>query len=159
MPDMNYQTQITFDSHLMLLRYKARDTATQKFQYITHSEYYPPMNQAASELKSSLHIPPGTIPTPVITPEINNKANNSFTMSGMNTERTEETFIRQFTAFLMAEDRTSITEIKLLRKNLAVIYCNTCEDCKRIISKVKDTKFENEKVFFSMFSEEKPKNT
>ena len=31
MPDMNYQTQITFDSHLMLLRYKARDTATQKF--------------------------------------------------------------------------------------------------------------------------------
>ena len=117
------------------------------------------MNQAASELKSSLHIPPGTIPTPVITPEINNKANNSFTMSGMNTERTEETFIRQFTAYLKAEDRTSISEIKLLKKNLVVIYFNTWEDCKRIVSKVKDTKFENEKVFFSMFSEEKPKNT
>ena len=65
-PDMNCQTQITFDSHLMLLRYKARDTHNQKFQYITHSEFYPPMEQASSHLKSSLHIPPGTVPTPVI---------------------------------------------------------------------------------------------
>ena len=140
----------------MLLRYKARDTATQKFQYTTHSEYYPPMSQAASELKSSLHIPPGTIPSPVISPDIRDRVNNSFTMSGMITERTQDTFKRQFKEYGKTGDRSSILELKLLRKNMAVIYCKTWEDCKRIISHAKNTKFENEKVFFSMFSEENP---
>ena len=157
LPETNYQTQISFDSHLMLLRYKARDTATQKFQYTTHSEYYPPMSQAASDLKSSLHIPPGTIPTPVITPDVRDRVNNSFTMSGMTTERTQETFERQFKEYVKTEDRSSIVGVKLLRKNMAVIYCKTWEDCNRIISHARNTKFENEKVFFSMFSEENPK--
>ena len=156
LPDMNYQTQITFDAHMMLLRYKARDTQTQKFQYITHTEFYPPLEQASSELKSSLFIPPGTVPTPVISPAIAQKANNSFVVSGMNTERTEETFVRQFTAYVKPEDRESLVEIKLVRKNTAVIYCKSWEDCKRIIDKCKDTKFENEKIYFSLFSDEKP---
>ena len=156
LPDMNYQTQITFDSHLMLLRYKARDTPTQKFQYITHSEFYPKLEQASSELKSSLYIPPGTIPTPVISPATAQKANNSFVMSGMNIERTEETFVRLFTAYVKPEDRESLVEIKLVRKNTAVICCKSWEDCKRIIDKCKDIKFENEKVYFSLFSDEKP---
>ena len=158
MPDMNYQTQITFDAHLMLLRYKARDTHSQKFQYVTHSEFYPPISQATSDLKSSLQIPPGTIPTPVISPEITSKANNSFMMSGMATERTEDTFKRQFMVHISVEDRASVAEIKLVKKNMAVIYCNSWEECKNIFDKIKDTKFENEKVYFSLFSEDKPKS-
>ena len=115
------------------------------------------MSQAASDLKSSLHIPPGTIPTPVITPDVRDRVNNSFTMSGMTTERTQETFERQFKEYVKTEDRSSIVGVKLLRKNMAVIYCKTWEDCNRIISHARNTKFENEKVFFSMFSEENPK--
>ena len=148
LPEMNYQTQITFDSHLMLLRYKSRDTHNQKYQYITYSEYYPPMNQASSGLKSSLHIPPGTVPTPVISPAAASKAKSSFFMTGMTTERTEETFVRQFTEYMKEEDKTSITEIKLVKKNTAVIYCKSWEDCKRIVEKMRDSKFENEKVIF-----------
>ena len=63
---MQYQTQIIFDGFKMLLRYKKRDSDDEKFNYTIHSEYYPPMSSAASELKSSLQIPAGTIPTPVI---------------------------------------------------------------------------------------------
>ena len=158
MPDMNYQTQITFDSHLMLLRYKSRDTTTQKFHYVTHSEYYPPMSHAASELKSSLQIPSGTVSTPVISPDVVNRANCSFFMTGMSEERTEDTFKRQFMEFLGNEDKDSVTDCKLLKKSTAVIYCRTWEECKKIVVRLKDTKFQNEKVHFSMFSEVKPKN-
>ena len=153
MPDMKYQTQIIFDAHLMLLRYKARDTPNQRFQYITHSEYYPPISQATSDLKSSLHVPVGTIPTPVISPDILSKANNSFMMSGMTMDRTEEMFVRQFRAHIKDEENTHVTDIKLIKKNMAVIYCNSLEACKRVIESFKDSKFENEKVYFSMFSD------
>ena len=159
LPEMNYQTQITFDSHLMLLRYKARDTPNQKFQYITHSEYYPPMSQASSGLKSSLHIPPGTVPTPVISAATTSKANNSFIMTGMISERTEDMFVRQFTAHVKEEDRASILEIKLLKRNTAVIYCKSWDDCKRIVNGIKEAKFENEKVYYSLFAEEKPNDS
>ena len=75
----------------------------------------------------------------------------------MVTERTEDTFKRQFMAHISTEDRASVAEIKLVKKNMAVIYCNSWEECKRILDKIKDTKFENEKVYFSLFSEDKPK--
>ena len=72
-------------------------------------------------------------------------------------ERTEEMFVRQFTAYLNQEDRDSLSEMKLLRKNTAVIYCKSWEDCNRIVNRYRDTKFENEKVYFLIFSSEKPK--
>ena len=156
MPDMNYQTQIVFDSHLMILRYKSKDTVNQKFNYTIHSQYYPPMDQAGQDLKSSLKIPQGTISTPVISPATANKANNSFFMTGMSTERTEETFTRQFMQFIRAGDKEKVTEVKLIRSNTAVIYCKTWEDCKSLVDNLKNSKFENENVYFSLFSEENP---
>ena len=157
MPGMNYQTQIIFDSYLMILRYKSKDTPDQKFNYTIHSQYYPPMEQAGQDLKSSLKIPPGTISTPVISPEMQQKANHSFLMMGMSSDRTEDTFRRQFMDFIKIEDKEKVTEVKLLRKNTAVIYCKTWEDCKAIVDNRKNVNFENEKISFSLFSDEKPK--
>ena len=156
MPEMNYQTQIIFDSHLMLLRYKSKDTTTQKFNYTIHSQYYPPMNQAGQDLKSSLKIPHGTIATPVISSATLDKAVNSFFMTGMSKENTQETFMRKFMEFIKTDDKEKVIEAKLLRNNTAVIYCKTWEDCKKMVEGLKTPKFENENVFFSLFSEEKP---
>ena len=156
MPEMNYQTQIVFDSHLMLLRYKSKDTTNQKFNYTIHSQYYPPMNQAGQDLKSSLKIPHGTISTPVISADVLEKAENSFFMTGMSTERTEETFKRQFMQLLKTEDKEKVIEVKLLRTNTAVIYCRAWDDCKKMVEHLKTTKFENENVYYSLFSEAKP---
>ena len=92
MPEMEYQTRIVFDNHQMLLRFKLRDTDDKKYHYITHSDYVPPMEGADSELKSSIQIPQGTIATPVISPSISDKANRSFFMTGMTTQRTQDSF-------------------------------------------------------------------
>ena len=58
--------------------------------------------------------------------------------------------------YIKSEDREKVTEVKLLRKNTAVIFCKTWEDCKIIVDSRKNVNFENEKVSFSLFSEEKP---
>ena len=159
LPEMNYQTDINFDGHLMQLRYKKRDTPTQKFHYITHCEYFPPVEKASSELKSSTHIPDGTVPTPVTSPDVLNKASSSFFMTGMTTERTEDMFKQLFREYIDEVDKYSITDIRLIKTNTAIIYCLTWDDCSRIIRSKKETKFQNEKVFFSLFADKKPENT
>ena len=159
MPDMNYQTDISFDGHLMQLRYKKRDTPGQKYHYIIHSEYFPPVEKASSELKSSTYVPPGTIATPVISAELMSKANCSFFMTGMTIERTEDTFRQLLLEHVNLEDRDSVIDVKLNRTNTAVIYCRTWEDCNKIVSSKKDAKFQNEKVFLSMFTDKKPENS
>ena len=159
MPDMNYQTDISFDGHLMQLRYKKRDTPGQKYHYIIHSEYFPPVEKASSELKSSTFVPPGTVATPAISAEMMSKANCSFFMTGMTIERTEDTFRQLLMEHINLADRDSVTDVKLNRTNTAVIYCRTWEDCSRIVSSKKDERFQNEKVFLSLFSDKKPDNT
>ena len=76
----------------MLLRYKKRDTDDDKYQYTIHSEYFPPMDQADSEFKSTISFPPGSKPTPRIDSATNVKAVASFFMTGMTSDRTEDTF-------------------------------------------------------------------
>jgi hypothetical protein len=157
MPGMNYQTQIIFDGYKMLLRYKVRDTTDVKYQYVIHSEYYPPMDQAESEIISSIHIPAGSLPTPVIPTATATKAAASFFVSGMTTERTEDAFTEVFKAFVNPGDKASIVEIKLVKPNLAVIFCKSWGDCSRIVDSKKDSKLNDEKVSFTLFSENPPK--
>ena len=43
MPEFDYMTQIIFDNHLLVLRYKKRDTLTEKYHWTIHSSWEPPM--------------------------------------------------------------------------------------------------------------------
>ena len=80
-------------------------------------------------------------------------------MTGMTTERTEDTFKQLFKEYIDDVDKDSVTDIRLIRANTAIIYCRTWDDCSRIIRNKKETKFQDEKVFFSLFSDKKPQNT
>ena len=158
MPGMNYQTQIIFDGYKMLLRYKKRDTTDVKYQYVIHSEYYPPMDQAESEIISTIHFPAGSVPTPVIPTATAARAAASFFVSGMTTERTEDTFAEQFKAFVNPGDKASIVDIKLVKPDLAVIFCKSWDDCARIVNSKKDSQLNDEKISITLFSENPPKS-
>ena len=157
-PGTNYQTQIIFDGYKMLLRYKERDTTTDKFQYVIHSEYFPPMDKAESEIVSSIKHPIGSKPTPVISRDLIEKSNTSFYVTGMTTERTESTFIELFKDFLDPSDKDAVVEIKLNRKDLATVYCKSWQDCSRIVNNRKDKKFQNDKITLTMFADVSPKS-
>ena len=140
----------------MLLRYKKRDTDDEKFNYTIYSEFYPPMSSAASELRSSIQIPAGTKPTPVIPQDIALKASASFFMTGMVTECTEDNFKPLFNEFINPEDRNAITDIKLDKTDVAIIFCKSWEDCARIVKSKENVQFHGDNVSFMLFSENKP---
>ena len=153
MPGMNYQTQIIFDGYKMLLRYKKKDTRDESYQYVIHSEYFPPIDLAMNEISSSIKHPAGSRPTPMISPDIAARAASSFYVSGMKTERTEASFTEQFKDILEPGDKAVVAEIKLIKSDLAVIFCTTWEDCARIVNNKNYLKFQNEKISYTMFSE------
>ena len=76
----------------------------------------------------------------------------------MTTERTEATFAEMFREFVKPVDKETIVEIKLVKPDLAVVFCKSWTDCSRIINDKKDSKFHEEKVSFTMFSENAPKS-
>ena len=52
MPGLNYQTQIVFDGHFMLLRTKLPDTVDDKYHYTTYWQFEPPMGLEPSQVTS-----------------------------------------------------------------------------------------------------------
>ena len=62
------QTQVTFDGHLLVLRYKNRDQNDSKFSYTIHSEWWPrPENSSVEVGNRGFKTPVGLKPTPIFT--------------------------------------------------------------------------------------------
>ena len=157
MPEMNFQTQIIFDGYYMRLRYKKKDTEHEKFHYIIHSSWKPPMEAAPAE-KSSLKTPTGTKATPLPGIDVLARANSSIfmNMKGMTRKNTEDTLKNALKDYLKAEHRDLVTDVKNTKKpDLVVIYCDNWETCNTIATQYKD-KFLGHEVSFSLFAKTNP---
>ena len=155
---MEYQTQIIFDSHFMRLRFKKKDTNSEKFHYIIHSSWKPEMEATASEEKSSLKTPAGTTATPAPAISILEKANASvfMTLKGMTEKQTENTLKISLNDYLSAEHREFVTDVKNTKKpDLIVLYCVSWEASNTIANHYKE-KFLNHEVSFSLFTKTNP---
>ena len=75
MPEFDYMTQIIFDNHLLVLRYKKKDTVTEKYHWTIHSSWEPPME--SSRVASALKTPVGNIATPSPESSLITKANSA----------------------------------------------------------------------------------
>ena len=156
MPGLDYQVQIVFDGHMMLLRTKLKDTTDTKYHFTTYKSYEPPM-EASSNLKSNIKIPKGSKASPVPDPSVMSKANSSIfmTVKGMVNDITEDTFKRELMNYLQEEHRPMITDFKLKKKGLAILYCDSWASARVIATSYKD-QFMNCNMSLSMFCTDNP---
>ena len=157
MPEMDYQTQIIFDGHFMRLRYKKKDRDGEKYHYVIHSSWKPPMESVQVE-SSTIKTPIGTRATPAIDSSVTEKANTAIfmTLKGMNVRHTDDTFKTTFKEYLKAEHKDFVTEVKATKKpDLVIIYCINWEASHTIASQYKD-KFMDHEVSFSLFEKTNP---
>ena len=157
MPGLEYQTQIIFDSHMMLLRVKLKDTNDNKYHFTTHSSYEPEMESETEAQKSNIKIPKGTKASPIPGMDVMTKANNSvfMTVKGMTEEITEDSFKRELLSYLNAEHRSSVLDFKLKKKGLAIIFCDSWSSASLIATSYKET-FMGHPVNFSLFCTKDP---
>ena len=151
-----YQTNITFSGHLMMLQFKDRNSEGEKFHYTIHKEYFPPPHESLTAQKNTLPVPPGTRATPPISPTARAKAECSVFMSGMKTPITTDLLRSKLDDVLSAEHKSFITDVQLKKPSLAIIFCNTWDNCKTIATSYKQ--FNGEPVTFKMFTSTKPKD-
>ena len=72
---MNFQTQIIFDGPFMRLRYKKKDSGGERFHYVIHSSWKPPLDSTPTE-PSTLRTPVGSKATPAPDASMLDKANS-----------------------------------------------------------------------------------
>ena len=86
-----------------------------------------------------------------------NKAMASIFMSikNMSEDLTEDSFKNKFSAYLKDEHQSLVTDVKLKRKGLAIIFCQSWD----LIATNYKNKFLNHDVTFTLFSAKKPAAT
>ena len=158
MPGLDYQVQIVFDGHLMLLRTKLKDTPENKYHYTTYWTFDPPM-ETETDKKSNIKVPPGTKASPTPAADVLSKANASIFISvkDMKDDLTEDSFKTHLLSYLKEEHRHLVTDFNMKKKGLGIIFCNTWESANMIASTYKE-KFMNHTVGFTLFCDKNPDN-
>ena len=159
MPGLDYQTQIYFDGHLMHLRTKVKDTSDTKYQFKIQDTFEPPM-EAESDVRSSIQIPEGTVPSPLPEASLMAKANSSlfFSVKAMTEDITEETFKRNFTEYLSEAHRPLMTDFKMKKKGLAVVFFESW-DIASTVAKTYKNNFMGHEVNLTLFAEKNPSSS
>ena len=157
MPGLDYQAQIIFDGHIMLLRTKVKDTTESKYHYTNYWKFEPPMEPVTTEQKSNIKTPIGTKASPVPDISVMSKVNASVYMSvkGMTDDITEDNFKKELLEYLKDEDRNLVVDFKKKRSGLGIIFCRNWEAASTIVSKYTD-KFMNKTVSFTLFCAHNP---
>ena len=140
MPEMVYMTQIIFDSHIMVLRVRRKDTASEKFHWINHTSFEPPMDSKNTE-KTAIKTPVGTKATPAPENTAVDKANSAFfmTLKGMTKIHATDAFKNKLVEYLNVDHKDMIFEVKMTRKpDLVIVYCNSWSSAKTIFTGFKN---------------------
>ena len=157
MPEMDFMTQIIFDNHVMVLRVKRKDSASEKFHWTIHASFEPPM-EATNNEKSGLKTPVGSKATPPPDNTAINKANTAFfmTIKGMKETYTVDTFKNKLVDFLEPEFKDKITEVKMTKRtDLIIVYCDSWSTANSI-SKSHKNKLDGHDVSFELFAHKNP---
>ena len=157
MPGLDYQAQIIFDGHIMLLRTKVKDTTESKYHYTNYWKFEPPMEPVTTEQKSNIKTPIGTKASPVPDISVMSKVNASVYMSvkGMTDDITEDNFKKELLEYLKDEDCNLVADFKKKRSGLGIIFCRNWEAANIIVSKY-TYKFMNKTVSFTLFCTHNP---
>ena len=157
MPEMDYMTQIIFDSHVLVLRVKKRDTASEKFHWTVRKSFEPPMD-CKVESKSVLKIPPGTKATPPPDASSRNKANAAvfITMKGRSDMLTADSLKTLLQNYLKNEHKEALEDVKdTKRADLMIAYFNSWSTAKAVSTSYTDKMGEHE-VAFELFAQTDP---
>jgi hypothetical protein len=156
MPDFEFQTQIVFDGHLMVLRYRTRDTS-EKYHWTIHSSWEPPMDSKATE-KTSFKTPAGSKASPAPDPNAIAKANAAIfmTIKDLTEQHTGETVKDKLDDYLKAEHKVLVREVKVTKRpDLYIVYCDSWTSAKTISTTYKAKLIDHE-VSFSLFAQKDP---
>ena len=156
-----YQTQIIFNEHKLVLRYKARDDDSTKFEYIIYEEWDGPTpgSTALPSRAPTSNPDSGRIATPVLDRSRASEINRTVLITKVQSEVAVPETITHLKEKYFTNDLRNIVRIEHKTKDIYAVICNSWQSGKNLVEKYKGIKFNEDAPEMELFSETDPIET
>ena len=152
----NVQTQVVFEGHNMILRYRKKADGVMDYNWETDKEWFPQPSDLTDSLKTTATKDPNKHDTPKIDTSSAAQCSRSVIVSGVPEAVKLENVNCEFKKYFKEEDHHIITDIQYKTKGGSVIICKDWASCKYVVDKYKKSKFNEKEIYFTLFSETDP---
>ena len=152
----NVQTQVVFEGHNMILRYRKKADGVMEYNWETDREWFPKPSDLAASLQNTKTKDPNKHDTPKIDTTSAAQCSRAVIISGVPESVRMESAISDFKNYFKNEDHARIAEIQYKSKGVTVLVCTDWDSAKYIANTYKKSKFAEKEIYFTLFSETDP---
>ena len=151
----NMQTQVVFDAHNLVVRYKKRDDGANKYNWVIAKEFYPQPEDSLTLSRTETR-DPSKLDTPIIDMSCNSACNRSVIVTGIPDTITNINAELEFRKYIDSKDEQLIQTVDFKSKGTVIVTCTDWTACKHISDFYQDIKMSEKKLTFTLFSENDP---
>ena len=150
----NVQSQVVFDAHNLVVRYKKKDDGANKFNWVIAKEFYPqPEDLVLSRAQSR---DPSKLDTPILDMSTNSACNRSIIVSRVHENITAINAELEFRKFFDNKYHSQLEENIFKSKGTVVVVCKDWAACKNISDIYKQAKMFDKELTLHLFAETDP---
>ena len=151
--NLNYQTQIIFDGHNLVLRYKTKDP---EFLFSNYDSFFPEPEDVTTEQPRAKQPASGKQYTLPISTGTNSPISRTVIISGILTKLSPAEMKDKFKAFLQPVDVAMIEEIEAKENGVITLVGRTWQDAETMSKKYHGKDFLGSKIVCTLFCDKNP---
>ena len=150
------QTQVVFDSHNLVLRYKKKDDGVTKYNWTIEKEYFPKPGEAATTMNRASARDPNKHDTPLIDTSNKAECNRTIIVTGVCESVNRDNASQIFHNYIDSKDHGHLERVDVKSKGTVVITCKDWAGCKHIADTYSKKQMQDKNMYFTLFSEKNP---
>ena len=151
----NVQSQVVFEAHNLVVRYKKKDDGTNKYNWVIAKEFHPQPEDSLTLSRTEAR-DPSKLDTPIIDMSCNSACNRSVIVTGIPDIINNINAELEFRKYIDSKDENLIETVDFKSKGTLIIACRDWAACKHISDTYQDIKMSEKKLTFTLFSENDP---
>ena len=132
----NIQSQVVFDAHNLVVRYKKRDDGANKYNWVIAKEFYPQPEDSLTLSRTEAR-DPSKLDTPILDMSCNSACNRSVIITGIPDTINNINSELEFRKYIDSKDENLIKTADFKSKGTLIIACRDWAACKHIGASVR----------------------
>ena len=153
----NVQSQVIFDAHNLVVRYKKKDDGANKYNWVIAKEFHPQPEDSLIFSRAEAR-DPSKLDTPILDMSSSSACNRSVIVTGVPDTITSVNAEIEFRKYVDSKDEPSIEVVDFKNKGTVIIVCKDWAGSKHISDTYRETKMSDNYLTFTLFSETDPSN-
>ena len=150
--NLDYQTQIVFEGHNLVLRYRTKES---RFLFSNYDSYFPQPEEVTASPTRPAQPANGKQYTLPISLDREASVNRAVIISGIKEKLSPVEMKAKFNAFVDPSDQSKTEEVKTKGSGVMVVVCKTWDDAANFSEKYHGKKFLDSAITCTLFDERK----